>query len=106
MNLLRWTARTLSILVILYHILSFLGDIRSSVTLTTLDKTDFALWAIILLGMLVAWKWEVAGGLIIIGGFLIQAILNPLILSTAPMWIAPFIGMLFLVCGFYSRKNA
>jgi hypothetical protein len=104
MNVIRWIARTLSVLILAFHIASFLGD-RSSVTLTAMDTIKLILWAIILLGMIIAWKWEGIGGLIIIGGFIIQGIINPIIFSAWVMWIAPFTGILFLIYWTQSRKK-
>ena len=104
MNVIRWTARTLSVLILAFFILSFLGD-RSSATLTAMDTIQLILWAIILLGAVIAWKWEGIGGLIIVGGFIIKAVINPKIFSMWAMWVAPFTGILFLICWITSRKK-
>jgi hypothetical protein len=56
--------------------------------------------------MVIAWKWELLGSLIIIGGFIIQAVINPRILSMWAMWIAPFTGALFLISWVMDRKKS
>lgn len=104
MNVIRWTARALSVLIVAFFIGSFLGD-RSSATLTAMDTIQLILWAIILLGAVIAWKWEGIGGLIIVGGFIIKAVINPKIFSMWAMWVAPFTGILFLICWITSRKK-
>ena len=104
-KVLRWTARTLTIFVIAFHLLSFLGD-RYSSSLTTLDIVKLVLWGIILAGMIVAWKWERIGGFMIIGGTVVQTVINPQILLMWAMWIAPIIGVLFLICWAKTRRMA
>ena len=104
MKLLRWVARVLSGLVITFHVLSFLGD-HSFVALSEIDRLNLVVWGIILLGMVVAWKWEGWGGIIILGAFVVQVILHPDVLFMWAMWAAPFIGMLFLICWIVSRNK-
>jgi hypothetical protein len=57
----------------------------------------FTLWGVSLLGMILAWKWERAGGLLIVGVFIILVRDNPDIVSMWGMWIAPIIGVLFFI---------
>ena len=102
-NIIRWTARTLSLIAIIFHALSFLGD-RWSGPLLTGDIVRLGLWGIILLGLILAWKWERLGGLIIIGGFVAQASLNADILMMWAFWVAPAIGVLFIISSMEQRK--
>lgn len=101
---LRWFARSLTIFVIAFHLLSFFGD-RYSSSLTMLDITKLVLWGIILTGMVVAWKSERIGGFMIIGGTVVQMLINPQSLQMWAMWIAPIIGALFLFCWAKSQKD-
>jgi hypothetical protein len=105
MTLLRWIARILSGLVIAFGVLSFLGDHRPFVTLSMTDKIGLSVMGVILLGMLLAWRWERTGGLIIVGGFVLLAIINQRILSLWAMWIIPFIGVLFFISWQGNRKK-
>jgi hypothetical protein len=106
MKTFRWFVRILSLPYILLHVISFSAE-GLSPGLSRMDLIKLALWALILLGMVLAFKWERFGGGMIVGGFLIQVGLNPAILGLWPMWIAPGIGVLFLVSGsFASRRLA
>ncbi len=103
MTWLRRIARILSGLQIAFFVLSFLGDRSSWATLPMADKISLSAMGVILLGMLVAWKWELTGGLIVVGGFVLLANVKPSILALWAMWMIPFIGALFLisVMGFF-----
>jgi len=105
MTLLRWIARVLSGLQIAFCVLSILGDQSSWETLPMADKMSLAAMGVILLGMLVAWKWELAGGLTIVGGYLVLAKIKPAIWDLWAMWIIPFIGVLFLISYQGNRKK-
>ncbi len=104
MKILRWIARVLSAMVILFFVASLLGD-RPVATLTFLDWVKLGLWLVIMIGFLVAWRWEVAGGLIVIAAFLVMVILNPTILTMWAMWVSPVTAVLFILCGLYSKKR-
>ncbi len=104
MKPLRWFARILSALIVLFHALSFVAD-RPPASLSSADKLHLTLWGIIMLGMLIAWKWEGIGGLVILLAFVIQIGMNPEAISMWPFWVAPFTGMLFLICWVYGRRK-
>jgi hypothetical protein len=101
----RWTARVLSIIAIIFHALSFLGD-RWSGPLPTGDVVRLGLWGLVLLGMMLAWKWERLGGLVIMGAFVVQVSLNPGIVVMWAMWIGPITGSLFLASSLQERNRA
>jgi len=103
MKILRWIARVLSVMIILFFVASLLGD-RSVGTLTHLDWIKLGMWLSIMIGLLVSWKWEVTGGLIVIGAFLVMVILNPMILSMWAMWVSPLTAWLFILCGMRDKK--
>ena len=103
MKILRWTARVLSVPVILFFIASLLGE-RSAGTLSLLDWVKLGLWFVIMIGLLLSWKWEIVGSLIVIAAFLIMVILNPVIVTMWAMWVSPVTAVLFLLCGLYFRE--
>ena len=104
MMVIRWTARILSILILTFHAMSFFGDLPMA-NLTTSDYMNLGLWVLVMLGMIIAWKWEVAGGLLIIAVFVVQVNRNPMVLSMWAFWIAPLTGALFLISWMISRKK-
>ncbi len=104
MNIVRWFARILSILIVAFHALSFLAD-RPQAALSKIDMINLGMWGLIMLGLLLAWKWEGIGGLIVIGAFIVQVYLNPFVLKMWPFWVAPAVGLLFLVCRLTDTKK-
>ena len=105
MKIIRWTARGLSIIALLFHILSFAGDLGSA-HLQPGDTENLLVWGIIMAGMIAAWKWERLGGVVIIIAFLVQVNTNPWIISMWTMWVSPFIGTLFFLSGVLAKKGA
>ena len=103
-NVIRWVARVLSILYVLFHAMSFMGD-RFTAALTASDYIKLALWGLVMLGMILAWFRERAGSLIILGVFLIQIALNPMLFLNWAMWPVPITGLMFLFCSMISRKK-
>jgi len=103
-TIIRWIARSLSAIIILFHAMSFFGD-RFSGSLTTLDFLKLSLWGILLVGLVIAWKWERAGSIIILGVTLLQFIINPMLLTVWVMWIAPFTGILFYFSRTQTKKT-
>ena len=105
MKIIRWTARILSALIIAFHVLSFLGD-RLPSNLPTRDVVNLILWGIVMLGLIIAWKWEGIGGLVIILVSVVQYVIDPVLLSMWAFWIAPFTGVLFLISWVKNRRKA
>ena len=101
----RWTARILSILILTFHVMSFIGD-QPTATLSRMDYIKLALWGLIMLGMIIAWKWDGIGGLLIVAVSAVQYVINPMHLSVWAFWIAPLTGILFLVYWMMSRKKS
>ncbi len=104
MKILRWIARVLGVLIILFFVASLLGE-QSAGTLTLLDWIKLGLWFVVMAGLLVSWRWEVVGGLVVIGAFVIMVILNPRILSMWAMWVSPVTAWLFILCGMRSKQK-
>ncbi len=105
MKVLRWTARILSALILAFHALSFLGD-RLPPNLPTHDVVNLILWGLVMLGLIIAWKWEGIGGVVIILVSVMQNVIDPVLLSMWAFWIAPFTGVLFLIYSVKRRRKA
>jgi len=103
-KIIRCGARSLSIIIFLFHALSFLGD-QPMAGLTEEDILKLGIWGFLLVGMVVAWKWEGIGSLIIIGVPVVQFIMNPELFSIWLMWIASFTGILFFICWSQTKEN-
>jgi hypothetical protein len=103
-KIIRWTARALSALIIIFHAMSFLGDMPMA-NLSAGDRLKMTMWGLVLLGMVSAWKWEGAGGLLIVGVSLVQCSMNPDLLRAWPFWVAPVTGGLFLLCRVAERQK-
>ncbi len=53
MKILRWIARVLSVLIILFFVASLLGE-QSAGTLTLLDWIKLGLWFVVMAGLLIS----------------------------------------------------
>jgi len=104
MKVIRWTARILSVLILAFHVLSFLGEGLPS-NLPTHDVVNLILWGVVMLGLIIAWKWEGIGGLVIILVSVVQNHFEPMLLSMWAFWIAPFTGVLFLIYWVESKSR-
>ena len=105
---LRWIARILASIMAALILLFFVGEILSEGLQPLLHMTFreflmmfifFALW----LGLLMAWKWELLGGLVTLCAVIVFYALNFLftgILPRGPFFlIFAFPSLLFLYCG-------
>ena len=107
-NVLRWILRGLSGLLIVFFILMFLGEnlgSESSKPMTTNEILQLSVTGACLLGLGLAWKWELIGGIIALMSFVILAIINPVVLKASLMFIFPIIAILFIVLGALGRKS-
>lgn len=98
----RWTARGLGLSLLFLVLLFFIGEgvIGGEMpNLLTMSLTeDFLLLALIvsLLGILVAWRWEGIGGLLIVGSVLLFVSINAL---ASGYWRIGVLDPLFLLVG-------
>ena len=100
-----WTARVLSVVVVLFFgfmiVAQFVGDEElppRAVTLVAISA--------ILIGLMVAWRWEGVGGVIALGGYFFSALLNGQVLRTWPYALCLVAGLLFLLSWFMRRRPA
>ena len=110
MKNLRIVARVMSALIVGFALLMFIGEAmqsnkRGTGEPMTLDiLLGLALFAIGLLGLALAWKWEMAGGIICVVAFIVLFIVNTDALLW-PMLIFPANGLLFIAAAYPSKKS-
>jgi hypothetical protein len=59
----RWTARVVSLLLVLMVLTILVGEGFHPVGVTGTQAAQFAAFAVVLAGLLAAWRWELAGAL-------------------------------------------
>ncbi len=108
-TVLRWTARTIgTALLVLIAALAIGEGVPNPLVLSLRENLlGAALWTMVL-GQIVAWKWEGIGGLLILGGFALFAIVNPGVrlnqsLVVVGAWIAT--GPMYLLCWWRSGRS-
>jgi hypothetical protein len=61
-------------------------------------------------GMLVGWRWEVAGGTLVVAGMLLFVVLNRLGSGSWPggwfLWVLPLPGVLYLAAAAFDARRA
>lgn len=62
------------------------------------------LGVLMIVGLGLAWKWELIGGLISLVGYIGVVILNPDVISMPLFYLFPLTAILFLVCWFLSKS--
>lgn len=102
----RWIVRIISIIIVLFLILMFVGSLfnpKQSNTPSTHELISFIFFPIgLCVGLLIAWKWELIGGIIAI----VSMIIFSLIIQSTLGWIIFAIpGVLFIICWYLSRNN-
>jgi hypothetical protein len=102
----RWGARILSALILLFWgffiVAHLIGDEgRSSRPLMTSEYIILTTMVISLVGLGVAWKWELIGGAMTLGAVLIGAVANLRTLAS-PLAVIPLTASLFLLCWWMS----
>lgn len=106
---LRWIIRGLSGLIIVFALLMFIGETffgeNPDATLTGNAILQLSVTGIGLIGLGLAWKWELTGGIISVVAFLALGIINPLIFDAGILLIWPATAVLFIVLWAVSRKK-
>jgi len=106
---LRWAIRGLSGLLIAFSLLMFIGetffDESTGGPLSRNAILQLSIAAVGLIGLGVAWKWELIGGIIALVAFIVLAIINPRVLEMPLMFVWPANGMLFIIFWAFNRNN-
>jgi hypothetical protein len=112
----RWIARILSVLIILFWgffiaaglVGTILGDPSSQPwhTLPIRDRIGFTLMLAWLLGLALAWKWELAGAALTLAAILIEAFfINWKVVAGLGM-LPPITAVLFVFCWWLGRQSS
>jgi hypothetical protein len=115
LQIVRWIARVSSGFAAALILLIFIGEgltggfeplLHMSVRETLMMVAFVAVW----LGLLLGWKWELYGGLLTACGVVAFYLVDYLFTGTLPRVPFPLIvaspSLLFLYCGFQTRKKA
>jgi len=105
-NVIRWITRIFSALAILFTLMMELGELLANESNdgSGVQTTMIFAGVMMLGGLLVAWKWEVWGGLISLAGFFQVAFINPRVWQLPMMYILFLTpALLFLICGLVKR---
>ena len=106
---LRWILRGLSGLIIVFSIMMFIGENyfgeNPGKPLSNSAIIGLSIAGIGLLGLGLAWKWELLGGIIGLIPFFVLAIIDPIILQSPLMFIWPLTAILFIMYWFLNKKT-
>ncbi len=106
---LRWIVRILSLAFVAFWLFIFIGESlegRSrpdSPGLSTRAVVELAIINAGMLGLLLAWRWELVGGAAALAAFVLASLINRRMLLFYPVAIA---AILYLVCWVTDRKRA
>ena len=108
-KVIRWVARVLSALIILFWGFMIVADVvggwnSQGPPLTMNDNLKLILMGIYLIGLVIAWKWEVAGATVVLVAFAGNAILGIDIFSF-PLILVPITACLFLLSWWLRRTG-
>lgn len=102
----RWILRVLSGILILFSLFMFIGETLDSTNpLSTNSIIQLSFAGIGLIGLGLAWKWELTGGIIALASFVAVAIINPMTLSYHLLFIFPATAILFIVLWVQNRNS-
>jgi hypothetical protein len=107
-KILRIIARVISAIIVVFALLMFIGEELQSAKRGTSSPMTFnsflqiAFFAIGLLGLILAWKRELIGGIISLFAFIMIFIINPDAM-VLPMFIYPANAIIFIVVAYMSK---
>jgi hypothetical protein len=73
--------------------------------LSTNDILQLSAMEISIIGLGLAWKWELIGGIIALAAFIALVVINPTVINPSLLYIVPITAILFIVLWAISRKN-
>ena len=107
-TLVRWVAHVLSVLILFFVAVMFGGELMHGRTpdLKPQEILIFAALAVQLIGLLIAFRKQTVGGLMVLVGFLLHAVLMPRSALNPFFAVLPFAGLLRLSCAWLQRHQA
>ena len=109
MKTLRIIARVMSAIIIGFSLIMFIGETIESnkrgtaEPLTMYTIVQLILFGIVLLGLALAWKWELLGGILSVLAIIGIFIVNPSAILW-PMFIFPANAILFIAVAYMSKE--
>ncbi len=104
-QILRWTARVLGTLLVLLVVVLMIGEgVPKPSILTAPEKLMFAPLIVMLLGLILAWRWEGTGGTLALSGYLLFGVLGPR-LASSPFMAGGVAGCLYLLAWWTSDRS-
>ena len=94
-KVLRWILRGLSGLIIIFFLLMFIGESLASMSANSV--LQLSVMGIGLIGLGLAWKWELTGGIIALATYVGLAIINPATLQFPLLLLYPATAILYIV---------
>ena len=107
---LRWTIRILSGILILFFLFMFMGETifpaesLNSNPLSTDAIVQLLVFGIIMIGLGIAWKRELTGGIIALSAYVLLIIINTNVLQFPLVLFYPVTAILFIVLWAVSRN--
>ena len=103
----RWIARILGVLTVLMVVMLLLGEnLPKQSQLTEIGKMMFIFEGFMLLGILIAFRWEGISSVLILLGYIAFATVNSQILEMPVFYLFPVTALLLGYCWFKSRKKS
>lgn len=107
LTVVRWTARAIGIGIVGLIAILAIGEGGPNPFAMSLRENLLGLALLTMtLGLLVGWKWEGAGGILILGGFAWFAIVNGRFQLNALMVVWLGVGVLYLICWWRNRRHS
>ena len=103
-----WTVRILSALIIAFSLYMFLGHISnysSSNPMEVSSIVGLSISGLGLLGLALAWKWELIGGVIALASFITIGIMEPVLFTIPWLYIFPLSAVLFIILWNKNKKE-
>jgi len=105
-TVIRWIARVLGGLIVLFLVLMVVAEgIPSPSSLTPAERLLFVAVIVMLVGLVSAWKWELARGLLTICGYVLFAIVEQEVLLPWVFLLILISGVLFLLSWSLKRRG-
>jgi len=104
---LQWTARILGALVVLLFLVFLIGEGPPQPSLLIpIEKLTFAAVFLLLLGLVLAWRWPALGGCLSLTGYLLNGMLGGVrMLAAPPFAVGGLAAILHLACWWISNRS-
>lgn len=106
---LRWVLRGFSAVFIAFALLMFFGETFAGESREDPMKANeilqLAVAGLGLIGLGLAWKWELTGGILSSLVFIALGIINPVVFTFPLLYVWPIVAILFIVLALISKKE-